>query len=61
MWYAQVCTNVSIFNNNARALARTLISRFRPLVELLLLFVRYVVANSVLRAKNKANVDQVIW
>ena len=32
----------SIFSNCARALARTLISRLRPLVELFLFFIRYV-------------------
>ena len=43
IWYAQVCTNLiqSIFNNCARTLARTLTSRLRPLVELLLFFIRY--------------------
>ena len=36
----------STFNNCARVLARTLISRFRPLVELLLFFIRYVVVTT---------------
>ena len=36
----------SIFNNCAGALARTLISRLRPLVELLLFFIRYVVVTT---------------
>ena len=36
----------SIFNNCARALARTLISRLRPLFELLLVFTRYVLVTS---------------
>ena len=36
----------SIFNNCARALARTLISRLSPLVELLLFFIRYVVVTT---------------
>ena len=36
----------SIFKNCARALARTLISRGRPLVELLLFFIRYVVVTT---------------
>ena len=35
-----------IFSNCARALARTLILRLRPLVELLLLFIRYVVVTT---------------
>ena len=35
----------SIFNNCARTLARTLNSRLRPLVELLLFFIRYVVVS----------------
>ena len=36
----------SIFNNCARALARTLISRLRSLVELLLFSIRYVVVTT---------------
>ena len=36
----------SIFSNCARALARTIISRLRPLVELLLFFIRYVVVTT---------------
>ena len=36
----------STFNNRARALARTLISRLRPLVELLLFCIRYVVVTT---------------
>ena len=36
----------STFSNRARALARTLISRLRPLVELFLFFIRYVVVTT---------------
>ena len=47
MWYAHRCVLIEgVFNNRARALARTLILRLRPLVELLLFFIRYVVVTT---------------
>ena len=45
-WIFSPCGKLGIFNNCARALARTLISRLRPLVELLLYFIRYVVVTT---------------